>query len=78
MNHLKIIYVHWKQLHEQHDWYGSSAVVCTNSFESPSACSFIPVLHLFCRCASIIKIVKFINYSETVFTASPVLFKYTL
>ena len=70
-------YVHWKQLHEMHNWFGSSAIVCTNSYEAPSACCCIPVSRLFCRCASIVKYVNFNNYSETVFVATPVPFKYT-
>ena len=70
-------YVHWKQLHEMHNWFATSAIVCTNSYEAPSACCFIPVSRLFCRCASIVKNVNFNNYSETVFVATPVPFKHT-
>lgn len=71
-------YVRWKQLHEHRDWCGTSATVCTNVFEFPSACCFIPVQRIFCRCAYITLPVRFRDSTETVFVASPVLLKYSM
>ena len=73
-------YVQWKLLHEQHNWLGTSAVVhvCANTSEFPSECCYVPVQKISCRCAYIIMLVQFANYTERVFIATPVPIKYSL
>ena len=49
-----LAYVHWKELHCSHNWFGSSATVCTNMFAGSAACSFLPVQRIAHRCANIV------------------------
>ena len=71
-------YVKRKQCHFHSDWFGVSATVCTDSFESPSPCCLLPVQRIACRCASIRMLVDFGDISETGFIACPIVLKYTL
>ena len=71
-------HIYWKEMHPHHDWYGVSATVCVNMFESVSTCSFLPVQRIGCRCAHIIMPVDFGDISETVFIACPISLNYTL
>lgn len=69
-------YVQWKELHNRYDWYGSSATVCVNIFEFTSACCFSPVQRITHRCANITMPVNLNGFTETVFIACPIAFKY--
>ena len=71
-------YVLWKQPHRNRDYFGTSAIVCEQSFEQPNACCFIPVQRIACRCAHATMPVKFDDITETVFVACPIQIKYTM
>ena len=58
--------------------YGASATVCSTMFEIPTACCYLPVQRIFCRCAFIIMPVTFLDLPENVFIACPVSLKYCL
>ena len=64
-------FVRWKQTHPLMDWFGTSATVCSNMFESLYPCNFIPVQRISCRCAHALISVNFGHMVETVFIACP-------
>ena len=49
------------------DWFGTSATVCSDMFES---CSFIPVQRIACRCAHALISVNFGAMVETFYSLS--------
>ena len=71
-------FVYWKHLHENHDWFGSSATVCTNMFEPCTACCFLPVQRIAHRCAAIKMPVSFHGVVEDVFIACPIPLNYCM
>ena len=71
-------YVHWKQSHRNRDYFGRSAIVCEESVEECSACCFIPVQRIACRCAYATMPVQFEDITETVFIACPIQMKYSI
>lgn len=71
-------YVHWKKIHQHADWCGVSARLCTDIFETPSACSFLPVQRIAYRCAHATLPMDFTTHKETVFAACPIPIKYSI
>ena len=69
-------YVKWKEQHPHFDWFGVSATVCIDSFESSSPCCLIPIQRIGCRCASIVMNVD-IN-GIPVFIACPIALRYSV
>jgi len=37
-----LCYIHWKKVHPHADWCGISATICTELFETPDVCCFMP------------------------------------
>ena len=35
--------VKWLKEHEHHNYYGASAIMCSNTYDPSSMCSFLPV-----------------------------------
>ena len=68
----------WKALHPRYNWFGSSAIVCYNSFESYSCCCFMPVQRIAARCVTTFLPVTFDFCTESVFIASPIPLHYIL
>ena len=68
-------YVKWKRFHPHYDWFGISATVCTNDFESSS---FIPIQRIACRCAYLVMPVQFDTHTENCFVACPIPIRYFL
>ena len=46
----ELVYIKWYQKHLHEDWHGISAVVCSNTNDSDSPCSFIPVQRIHAVC----------------------------
>ena len=46
-----IAHVRWLECHSDHNYYGTSAIVCSDSFKESSICSFIPVRRIHSKCA---------------------------
>ena len=71
--------VHWKQRHPNEDWFGNSATVCFDMYESPSVFSFIPVQIIANKCAYCNLTLEIIpNVPEKLFVACPVPVRYSL
>ena len=70
-------YVQWKKPHAHSNFFGQSAVVCTDDYEPPSPCSFIPAQRILGKCAHVVLPVDFESLEETVFIACPIPLKYT-
>jgi len=68
--------IRWKKLHEHYDWYGTSAIICENEFESFSPCCYLPVQRIFYRCAHVTMPVNSSNIIGNVFIACPIPLKY--
>lgn len=67
-------YVNWKKRHPKEDWYGSSAIVCTELNELSGSSSFLPVQRILFRCAhAVIKI-----DDESLFVACPIPVKFCI
>lgn len=77
LSHL-LCYIHWKQIHPHADWCGISATVCSDLFETPDACCFMPVQRIGFRCAYAKLPMKFPTHEETVFVACPIPLKYSI
>ena len=60
-------YVYWKKQHPNANWFGISAVVCDDCFESPEACCFIPIQRITNKCAFAKQNVKLDSYEDSVF-----------
>lgn len=73
-----LCYVHWKKLHPHATWYGISATVCTDLYEEPDACCFMPIQRIASRCAFVKLPVNFTTHRETVFVACPIPLKYNV
>ena len=71
-------YTLWKQRHPQEDWFGISATVCVNMFESVSMCSYVPVERIASKCAHSVLEVDFGHIKHSVFVACPLPIKYCL
>jgi len=71
-------YVLWKQMHPHFNWYGVSATVCVDMFESVGSCCLLPVQRIGHRCAYTIMPVNFGDITETVFFACPIPLSYCL
>lgn len=71
-------YVYWKKLHPHGDWCGVSATLSTDIFETPAACSFLPVQRIGFRCAYATLPMNFITHTENVFVACPIPMKYSI
>ena len=69
-------YVHWKKEHPKANWFGISAIVCDDCFETPDACSFMPVQRITNKCAFAKLNIKFERHEDFVFIACPVPIKY--
>ena len=65
-------YVQWKQEHQNEDWFGISAAVCSSMEEPASACSFIPVERIHSVCAHASLSIDIGAFNELVFVAVPV------
>ena len=74
----KLAYVKWYQKHVHEDWYGSSAVVCNNTINPDSPCSFIPIQRTHSVSAYSILNIEIAGVSETVFIAKPIATKFCL
>ena len=74
----KLAYVKWYQKHAHEDWYGSSAVVCNNTNDRDSPCSFIPIQRIHAVCAHCILNTEIAGVSENVFVAVPIPTKFYL
>ena len=66
-------YVHWFKRHENFDWFGSSAMVCSPFKEEDESYSFIPVQRIISLCIHGTIRISFTNQqqSETVLVAVP-------
>lgn len=71
-------YVFWKKLHPHGDWCGASATISTDLFETPAACSFLPVQRIGARCAYATLPMDFVTHKESVFIACPIPVKYSM
>jgi len=77
-NEHMLAYVKWHQKHSHDDWYGTSAIVCNNSYEPDSPCSFIPIQRIHVVCAHCVLNTEISNVSEDVFIAIPIPTKFSL
>ena len=66
------MYVGIYERHAHDGWYGTSATVCTNTFETASIFSFIPVQRIFAVGAYCRTEVSLSGIDETVFVSAPV------
>ena len=64
-------YVKWKKRHPHYDWFGLSATVCINSYESETCFSMLPIQRIARRCATIVLPIDFGDLSETVLLPAP-------
>lgn len=71
-------FIKWKKLHQEYDWYGASAIICENEFESCSPCSYLPVQRIHYRCAHVTMPVNNSDIISKVFIACPIPLKYYL
>ena len=71
-------HIYWKKVHPQSSWYGTSATVCTDLYEDPDACCFMPVQRIASRCAYSKLLVDFTTHKETVFVVAPIPIHYNL
>ena len=62
-----LCYIHWKKVHPHADWCGISATICTELFETPDVCCFMPAQRIGFRCAYANLPMKFPTHEETVF-----------
>ena len=70
-------FVQWKKQHPNTNWFGMSAIVCDDSFESQDACCFMPVQRISNKCAfAKLNNIKFDSYEDSVFVACPIPIKY--
>ena len=74
----KLAYVKWYQKHLHEDWYGTSAVVCSNTNDPDSPCSFIPIQRIHAVCAHCTLNIQIGTISENVFVAVPIPTRYDL
>jgi len=65
-------YVHWKERHSHENYFGTSATVCQNSYETPSKFSFIPIQRIFAIGAHCTIDINASGYSENVFVSAPI------
>ena len=72
-----LAYVKWKKRHPHYDWFGLSATVCINSYESESF-SILPIKRIARKCATIVLPIDFGDLSETVFIACPIPLNYSM
>ena len=71
-------FVLWKKLHRNRDFFGISAQVCSTTSETPSPCSFLPVLRIACKCAHLVTDVNMFGSKEHVYIAIPIPLKFNI
>lgn len=71
-------FVKWKKAHPNHNFYGRSATVCEDIFESSSICSFLPVQRSACLAAHSVLKISVGNVEESAFVACPIPIKFLL
>jgi len=73
-------HIHWYVKHNQANWYGTSAKLCTNITYTSAACSFMPVQRVLHRCAygKLDVVIPPNTMSEKVLVAIPIHMKFTL
>ena len=71
-------YVLWKQISSNWNYFGQSAIVCTNSYELPSACSFLPAQRILAKCAHTVIPLNLGSHEQSYFVACPIPLKCTL
>ncbi len=71
-------YVLWKQISPNTSYFGQSAIVCTNSYELPSLCSFLPVQRILAKCAHTVIPLNLGSHEESYFVACPIPLKCSL
>ena len=65
-------YVLWKQRHPHEDWFGASATVSSDLFETTGACCFLPVQRIAYMCAYAKFPIQFgPHFDEQVFVSCP-------
>ena len=69
-------YVKWKTVHPNHNFYGQSATISKNMFESPSMCSFLPVQRIDCLAAHTVLTVNHGHIEESIFISCPIPIKF--
>ena len=69
-------FMKWKKQHPNGNWFGMSAIVCDDCFESQEACCFMPVQRIANKCTFAKLNVKFDDYEDSVFVACPIPIKY--
>ena len=71
--------INWFIKHNQERYYGSSALLCKDITYAESACSFIPIQRIACRCAygRLDVVIPPYCTSEKVFVAIPIQLKYS-
>ena len=65
-------YVRWYRKHNNHDWFGSSTIVCHSEFELDLSYSFIPIQRISSLCIYGNIDVSFVNNTENVLVATPI------
>ena len=68
----EFVYVFWKNTHPNSDFYGITDTVCSDLFEIPAACCFLPVQGISSLAAHAVMTVHFGSIKETVFVTDPV------
>ena len=76
--HFWLLSMEGAEQHPHYNWFGVSATICVNSFESASPCCLLPVQRIICRCASIVMHVDFCDISKTVFIACGIVLRYSV
>ena len=71
-------YVLWKKVSPNSNFFGQSAILCSDEYELPSACSFLPVQRILAKCAHAVIPVDFESHKESCFVACPIPLKCTL
>ena len=70
-------FTHWKKkTTRKSNWFGISAVVCDDCFESPDVCCFLPIQRIYNKCAYTKLNVQFDSYEDTVFVARAIPIQY--
>lgn len=69
-------YIRWKKRHANTDWFGSSAIVCEDTFEPPDACCFMPIQRVVNKCAYSVMDITFDTYEDKVLVVSFIPLKY--
>ena len=65
-------YVLWKQISPNTSYFGQSAIVCANSYELPSVCSFLPAQRILAKCAHTVIPFNLGSHEESYFVACPI------